>query len=486
MSSGSNPATPPENPGVPLCVDLDGTFIRSDLLYEGLLRLARHRPQELWRVPFWLGRGKACLKSKLAAALPPPLTPPPVNREVEAWLLEEKEAGRAIYLVTASHETAVSNLRDLFPFDGIIATTDHLNLKGRDKARLLVERFGEKGFDYAGDSSSDHHVWEHARKAIPVFHSRAALDAMSRRYDVDRTFCTNATSWPDWAKALRVHQWAKNLLIAMPVLAGHHFHSPWQLCGLLSAILAMSFCASGTYLWNDLLDLEYDRAHPRKCQRLAASGRTSLVKILLVACGLVAAGLVGGFALAPAFGLLLCGYIVATLSYSLFFKRVALADIFVLAFLYLARVIAGILISEAMVSFWLFAFTFLLFLSLAAAKRFVELQSSIDRGGDIIHGRGYIADDLPTVSTLGIASGIASCVVLGLYSNSSQVTSLYVHPQWFWGICVVALYWISRIWMLTHRGLMHDDPIVFALKDRGTWMLALAGLGCTLLATPVS
>ena len=473
-----------ETDSIPLCVDLDGTFIRSDLLIEGVLRLLRHRPHDAWRLPLWLLKGKAHLKSKLARAVEPPKTAPPVNEEVLAWLEEEKAGGRTILLVTASHEEALGPVRDLFPFDEILASDDQTNLKGKTKAALLVERFGEKGFDYAGDSRSDEVVWQHARKAIPVFHSRRRLTATKAIYDCPRTFCTNSTSWPDWVKAIRVHQWAKNGLIALPFLAGHHFHTIWQLAGLAAAFLAMSLCASGTYLWNDLLDLEYDRAHPRKRDRLAASGRTSLQRILIASTGLVAAGLVGGFVLSPAFGFLLLGYIATTLSYSLYFKRVAIADIFLLTFLYLSRIVGGIIISEAKVSFWLFAFTFLIFLSLAAAKRCVELRVTATKGDGEIKGRGYVQDDLPTISGLGIASGVASCIVLSLYSNSEQVTGLYLRHEWFWGICVIAFYWITRIWFLTHRGLMHDDPVVFALKDRGTWILALAGLACVLLAQP--
>lgn len=479
----------PKNPSdasteVPLCVDLDGTFIRSDLLIEGVLRLLRHRPLDAWRIPFWLSRGKAHLKAKLARAVDPPVTAPPVNKEIESWLYEEKAKGRTILLVTASHEEALGPVRNLFPFDEIITSDDHTNLKGERKAQLLVERFGEKGFDYAGDSSSDTVIWDRARKAIPVFHSKRRLAKAEETYDVDRTFCTNSTSWPDWVKALRIHQWAKNLLIALPFLAGHHFHTGWQLAGLFASFLAMSLCASGTYLWNDLLDLEYDRAHPRKSTRLAASGKTSLQRIMIASCALVGGGLLGGFALDPAFGFLLLGYIATTLSYSLYFKRVAIADIFLLTLLYLSRVVGGIIISEAVVSFWLFAFTFLLFLSLAAAKRYTELRMSTDRGDGEIHGRGYHKDDFPTVSGLGLACGVSSCIVLGLYSNSEQVTSLYLRPQWFWGICVIALYWITRIWFLTHRGQMHDDPVVFALKDRGTWILGLVGLCFVFFALP--
>lgn len=471
---------------VPLCVDLDGTFIRSDLLIEGVLRLLRHKPLQAWRLPLWASKGKAALKGELARAIDPPATAPPVNTEIESWLREEKAKGRKIVLVTASHREALGPVLDLFPFDEVHASDDETNLKGRTKADFLVEKFGEKGFDYAGDSSSDHHIWAHARKAIPVFYSRRKLAAMSDRYEVDRTFCTNSTSWPHWFKGLRVHQWAKNLLIALPFLAGHHFHTVWQVAGLFASFLAMSLCASGTYLWNDLLDLEYDRAHPRKRERLAPSGRTDIRKVILVSCFLVAAGLAGAFALRPSFGFLLLAYVFTTLSYSLYFKRVALADIFILAFLYLSRVIAGILISDAVISFWLFAFTFLLFLSLAAAKRHVELHMNASKGKTGISGRGYRAEDLPAISGIGIAAGVASCIVLGLYSNSAQVIALYERPQWFWGICVVALYWISRIWFLTHRDQMHDDPLVFALKDRGTWLLGVAGLICVLAASPIT
>ncbi|MEM1085061.1 MAG: UbiA family prenyltransferase [Verrucomicrobiota bacterium] len=471
---------------VPLCVDLDGTFIKSDLLFEGLLRLLRHRPSLVFKLPGWASEGRAKLKSHLAAALPPPASPPPVNTELESFLREEKEKGRKILLVTASHRDALGTISELFPFDGIIATDDHTNLKGEAKAKVLIENFGEKGFDYAGDSSADEAVWDHARKAILVFHSEAKMERLAENYEVDRTFCTNQTSWMDWFRGMRVHQWAKNLLIAVPFLAGHHFQTAWEIAGLFAAFLAMSLCASGTYLWNDLLDLEYDRLHPRKRERLAASGRTSIPRIGLASLALVGGGLLGGFYLNPSFGLLLLGYIVATLSYSLFFKRVALADIFVLAFLYLSRVIGGIIIvPQAVISFWLFAFTFLLFLSLAAAKRHVEIQMTTDKGNDDVQGRGYIARDLPAVSGIGIATGVASCIVLGLYSVNDKVTELYDRPQWLWGICVVALYWISRIWFLTHRSLMHDDPLVFALKDRGTWLLALAGLACVLLAHPL-
>jgi 4-hydroxybenzoate polyprenyltransferase len=486
MSSTSHPNETGVT-GIPLCVDLDGTLIRGDILIDSLLRLVRNRPLALLRLPFWLIGGKQSLKSHVANHAPPPELPPPVNEATLDFLNKEKAKGRKIILATASHENSLGAIRGLFPFDEILSTNDSTNLKGPNKARLLKERFGENGFDYVGDSTADEAVWRVARKAIVVQRSRRLVKRWSGMFDVDLVITQEIpTTWKEWAKALRIHQWSKNLLIAVPFLVGHHFKESWQLAGLTAAFLAMSICASGTYLWNDLLDLDFDRSHPTKKFRLAASGRTSVQRLLAASFVMVGTGLAGAFALRPAFGLLLCGYIFATLAYSLLLKRMEMIDIFALAFLYLTRIIAGILISAAVVSFWLFAFTFLFFLSLGAMKRFVELQRIAASGTrDRIPGRGYQSDDLPMISELGVACGVASAVVLGLYSNSSQVTALYAHPEWFWGVCVAALFWISRIWFLTKRGTMDYDPIVFALRDKGTWWIAAFAFACVLLASPL-
>jgi 4-hydroxybenzoate polyprenyltransferase len=482
--------TLPEDSGarttIPLCVDLDGTFIRSDLLLEGILRLIRQRPLTALRMPLWLLGGRARFKERIAAALPAAGSPPPVNEQLATFLRAEQEHGRPVYLVTASHAAALEPIQRLFPFDGVFATAGRMNLKGDRKADLLVERFGDRGFDYVGDSAADEAVWCRARKVIVVHRSARRVQQLARRFEVDRSFTGGTATWRDWLAALRIHQWTKNLLIALPILAGHHWHAPGQLAILAGAFAAMSLCASGTYLWNDLLDLEYDRAHPRKRYRMAARGQAGLPTIAMVSILLVTAGLTYGFILSAQFGGMLIGYITGTVVYSLYFKRMVIADMFVLAGLYLSRVVGGVLISEAIPSFWLFAFTALLFLSLAAAKRQVELQAASDRGGGKIGGRGYHTEDMPAVSGIGIASGVAACVVLGLYSHSEQVRSLYQRPEWLWGVCVVALYWVTRLWLLTHRGVMHDDPLVFTLKDRVTWLLAIAGIACVAMAAPVT
>ncbi|MEI6177133.1 MAG: UbiA family prenyltransferase [Verrucomicrobiota bacterium] len=474
-------------PTVPLCVDLDGTFIRGDMMWDAILRLIRSKPARLLHIPWWLLSGRHILKSRLTQHAPPPVLAPPLNQRLLTFLYEEKSKGRKIVLATAAHRSFLGPILQTFPFDDVLASDDTINLKGSAKAKALVERYGNKGFDYAGDSTADEAVWQVARKAIVVQRSKRLVKRWSSMFDVERVIPTGGrTTWKDWVRALRIHQWSKNLLIAVPFLVGHHFNEPWQLAGLTAAFLAISLCASGTYIWNDLLDMDHDRSHATKKDRMAASGRTSVHRLISVSLLLVAAGLGGAFYLKWQFGLLLFGYIITTLAYSLVLKRIAIADIFVLALLYLSRIVAGIVISLAVVSFWLFAFTFLFFLSLAAMKRFVELRRTTATGNEsLLPGRGYHQEDLPMVSEFGISTGIASIVVLGLYSNSTQVTALYHHPEWFWGVCVAALYWITRVWFLTKRGIMHDDPVVFAIKDRSTWLIAAFALACVLLASPI-
>lgn len=469
----------------PLCVDLDGTLVHGDLFLENILRSVRNKPWSILMFPVWWLRGKQILKSRYAD-LGPTRVLPPLNQPLAEYLRTEREKGRRVLLVTAAHEKTLGPVHEAFPFDETLSSTDSVNLKGPMKAMALEEKFGKNGFDYAGDSTADEPVWDIARKVILVSGSQVKLKRWRAKYDVSHEFPPpSSASWRDWLRGIRIHQWAKNLLMALPFLAGHHFHEPSQIIALAWAFLAMSICASGTYLWNDLLDLDFDRSHPTKRNRIAAAAKASPPTVALVSTVLVAVGLAAAFWLKPSFGLLVAGYIIATLSYSLRVKKIPIADIFFLTFLYLSRIIAGLLVSSAIISFWLFAFTFLLFLSLGAAKRFVELRKRAPSGEEVIAGRGYAAEDRELISELGLASGVASAVVLGLYSNSEQIVALYRAPHWLWGLCVIALFWITRVWFLTRRGLMHDDPVVFALKDKTTWLLLLLGAACFILARPI-
>jgi 4-hydroxybenzoate polyprenyltransferase len=275
-----------------------------------------------------------------------------------------------------------------------------------------------------------------------------------------------------WAKSLRLHQWLKNLLIFVPLLAAHQVsHLPAVMAAIL-AFFAFGLCASSVYLLNDLLDLEDDRHHPTKRQRPLASGAVPLVwGVALFPVLLLLGGAIAWSWLPREFGMVLVGYYLLTLAYSLHLKRRVMVDVMVLASLYTTRIVAGSAAIDARLSFWLLAFSMFIFLSLALVKRYAELHVLRERGLVRTRGRGYVADDLPLISSLGAAAGYLSVLVLALYIQDSNTASLYRHPQFIWLACPLLLYWVSRTWVIAHRGQMSDDPIVFAAKDRNSWLV---------------
>jgi len=470
---------------IPLCVDLDGTLIIGDMLIDGIARLCRQSPLRALLLPVIALRGRTALKAWVARHAPATTESLTPRHALLEYLHEEKGNGRKVILVTASHRAAIGPAKDLFPFDEILASTDELNLKGKNKAATLVERFGEKGFDYCGDSHADLAVWEKAHKAIVV-------GAPNRRAQQAANLCPVAKTIDpitppkarDWARGLRIHQWSKNSLIAVPAVVGHVILEPNQAVNVLIAILLASLCASATYLWNDLLDAEFDRHHPIKSRRLLASGKMAPATALALSMVFMTMAIGGALMLAPTFALTLGIYVVTTLAYSLVFKRIIIADILFLAGLYLLRVIMGITVSAAIPSAWLFAFTFLFFLSLAAVKRYAELNETAILSRGTVAGRGYRRGDRRTVAQLGFIAGAAAGLVLSLYAFSPQVDELYSRPHWFIAVGLLAFAWLGHIWRVTLRGGMHYDPVVFALRDPLTYATGMIGLACFLFAGP--
>lgn len=271
-----------------------------------------------------------------------------------------------------------------------------------------------------------------------------------------------------WIKALRIYQWLKNLLVLVPLLTAHRFFDIASIIDAGTAFLAFGLCASGVYLLNDLLDLTPDRMHPRKRRRPFAAGTLPLLHGLLVAPLITLAGFALALACSPVFaGVLLC-YYVMTLSYSLKLKRIVMIDVVLLAALYTVRIIGGAVAINSELSFWLLAFSMFVFLSLAMLKRYTELASALASGKEMAIGRGYSVADLPLVQSLGAAAGYIGVLVFALYINSPESLELYGNPKLLWLLCPILLYWISRMWIVSHRGNMHDDPIVFAATDRGS------------------
>lgn len=452
----------------PLVIDLDGTLIRTDLLLESAFALLRESPFAIAKFPGWLLRGKAAIKQELACATQIDVTRLPYNEAVVAWIGEERRRGRQIVLATASHRSLADKVAaHLMLFDQTFATDAGRNLSARAKRDALVQSFGERGFDYAGNAAHDLPVWRAARKAWVVDASAATERSARAIGNVAGTIRSEPMTSIKALQALRMHQWLKNLLLFVPLVMAHRFGEIPLATDALIAFLCFGLCASGTYLFNDLLDLQDDRHHPRKRFRSIASGRLPIGFALAVGGALV----VGAFALAawklpPGFVGALATYLALTSAYTFWLKRRMIVDVMTLAALYTLRVIAGALAVGVPLSFWLLAFSMFIFFSLALVKRHVELFPESQAVAPKNRGRGYVEDDRHMVAALGAASGCMAVLVLALYINDPRTAQLYRHPELIWLACPLLLAWVSRVWMLAHRGRMHDDPVVFALHDR--------------------
>ncbi len=450
-----------------LAVDLDGTLIASDMLHESFwATLGSNRPQFFRAIGALLTGGKAAVKAALAGA-ELDIARLPFKEEVLDEIKRRKDAGAHIVLATASNQALADAVADhLGLFDEVMASDDTTNLKGPVKADALTEKFGEKGFAYIGDAPADVPVWDAAKEAIavdvaPTLKSQISTDLVT---EIDSA-AAPAGRLKAGFKALRPHQWLKNLLIFIPMLLAHQLDGG-TVFKAIAAFVAFSLIASSVYVLNDLLDLSADRAHPRKRLRPFASGALPLQVGLVLAPGLFLAGLAVGAFAGPLFLGVLVFYYFCTLAYSLFLKRITVIDICMLAGLYTLRVIAGAAATQTPPSVWLLGFSIFFFLAMAAVKRQAELVDLLAAGKDKAAGRGYIPEDLPLITMMALSAGYVSVLVAGLYLTSDAVAQLYSFPPALWGICAVLIYWISRIVMLTHRQRMHDDPIVFAVTDK--------------------
>lgn len=462
---------------VPLCVDLDGTLIRSDLLVESALALLSRSPWSIFPMMGWLLRGKAHLKREIARRVTLDAAHLPYNADVLAWV-QEQQAVRPVILCTASDASlAEAVATHVGGFEAVLASDGESNLSGSNKAQVLVEHYGERGFDYVGNAKVDLKVWEHAHAAITVESGEALSKSAARVTTVEKRFTLPGMGVRHWLKAFRVHQWVKNALVFLPLLAAHRLFEIDAVLATLLAFLCFSLCASSVYITNDLLDLAADRQHHRKRSRPFAAGTLPLVSGPMVAVGLLILSFTLATLLHEVFVAVLAGYYLLTTAYSLRFKRVVMLDVVVLATLYTSRIVAGTAAIHTKPSFWLLAFSMFVFLSLAMVKRYIELLSAQKAGKINASGRGYDVGDIPLIQSLGAASGYLSVLVLALYIDSPDSRVLYHHPHYLWLLCPVLLYWISRTWAIAHRGVMHDDPVVFAVTDNlSRILLAIAAI----------
>ena len=460
----------------PLVVDLDGTLIKTDLLLESASQFVLSRPWQAYKLLVWLAQGISMLKSRLAEATSIDAATLPYNADLLTWLQQEKAQGRSIVLATASHQLLADQVAaHLGLFDEVLASDACTNLKSETKRAALVAKFGEKGFDYVGNDWADMAVWQSAAVSHVVSQSGRLIDAVRHLGNLGQVFGDGKPPLAQaMIKAMRPHQWMKNLLIFIPLLAAHRYAMVSSTGAALLAFVVFGLTASSVYLQNDLVDVAADRHHARKRHRPFAAGHLSLLHGWL-AWPLL---LMGAFTLAAltlpwTVSVSLGAYFVLTVAYSLRLKQIPMIDVLTLAGLYTLRIIAGAAAIAVPLTFWLLSFSMFLFLSLAFIKRYSELQIARDEGKNTaLLGRGYSPHDLDLVANLGGSAGYTGVLVLALYIQDSHTASLYATPQFIWLACPILLYWISRAWLIAHRGQMHDDPIVFALKDRVSWAVA--------------
>lgn len=471
---------------IPLIVDLDGSLIKTDLLFESATAFVTRHPHQIFRLISWLARGKSHLKMKLAELYEINPASLPYNAPLLDWLREQKSKGRHIILATASHRLLAESVANyLGLFDEVLATDSGINLSSQKKHDVLVSRYGEFGFDYIGNSKSDLVVWKSAAHAYVVSSSRnlikkvRAVDKLAHVFENGRP-----TLLKSLFKAVRPHQWMKNLLVFVPLLAAHRFGDQASILQTLVAFIVFGLMASSAYIFNDLVDINDDRHHPYKRSRPFAAGNLCLLHGWIAwPLLLILAFTISYLCLPLTFILFLATYFLLTLAYSLRLKQIAIIDVLTLAALYTLRILAGAQATNIVLSFWLLAFSMFIFLSLAYIKRFVELKSAHNAGNrGKIHGRGYLDEDLGIISSMGVAAGYLSVLLLALYVQDSHTAELYQRPKVIWLACLILLFWITRCWLIANRGKMDEDPIIFALKDPISWLAAVIFISVFFLA----
>jgi 4-hydroxybenzoate polyprenyltransferase/phosphoserine phosphatase len=463
---------------VPLCVDLDGTLILSDVLWESLIQLWR-KPFAALRASWAMLHGKAAFKEVLAKEINIDPAALPYREDMLEYLRAQFSEGRPIILVTATHQLIAQRVADyLGIFSGVMATEGQLNLGGGNKRDVLVATYGKGGFDYIGDHNKDLTIFSSARRSLLADPSNSLRENAAKLANVDKVFERSRNWLKIVLRALRVHQWAKNALLGVPLITAHLVLDQSAWVSLILAFISFSLLASATYIVNDLHDLALDRKHKKKRFRPLASGDLSIPASLMLGMCLVAASFFITLEFLPRlFLFFLIVYTFLTLAYSFDLKRRLIVDALTLAVLYTLRIIAGAAAIGVSLTEWLLMFSLFFFVSLALLKRYIELDGT---GDGKIPGRGYMTTDIEVILSIGPTSGLLSVMVLALYINSAAVSKLYHTPQVLWMLCPLLIYWITRIWFLAKRGWVHHDPIVFALMDGRSYIVA--GFAAVILA----
>lgn len=466
---------------LPIVVDLDGTFVLTDTLIETLFNLFKSDPKTLFLAPFWLLLGKAGFKEKVAAHSGTLKSNYPINQPLLKWLLQKKSEGHQIALATAANKRVAEEVchqyKDLFSFS--ISSDRSTNLSGRYKLAALKGHFPK--FVYVGNAKPDLAVWQGAEAAVIVGNSKLRR-AASKLTKVIQTFPPQMSLFEAIIKSIRPHQWAKNLLLFLPLFLAHKIADVGHIPDLMIGFLSFSLIASAVYLINDLSDLEVDRNHPDKKNRPIPAGHLPLPLALALTAGLITIGLLLAAIHSLTLVTLLIAYFFISNCYSFSFKKHAILDCFTLAFLYTFRIFVGSVLSGILLSYWFLSFSLFFFLSLAFAKRVTELRMLLQNRCGKITARGYHLDDLALLRSLGITTGVGSIVIYSLYIHHPGVVILYKSSILLLGVAMALLYWIARVWLIVERNEMHSDPVVFAIKDKTSYVTLLICLAFIILA----
>ncbi|MEM8987208.1 MAG: UbiA family prenyltransferase [Pseudomonadota bacterium] len=464
-------------------VDLDGSLIRTDMLLEAALKLLKRNPLNIFRLAMWAVQGRALLKTRLAETVEIDYAALPYEADVVEHLKAMKADGARIVLATASPRVFAEGVAAHLPlFDDVLATEPGVNLKGVNKLKAIQESAGEAAFAYVGDSPADRPIWRAASSEILVNASRNDVRRAKSQDKPSNVIQTRPSVFKSFLKEMRVHQWAKNVLVFVPLFTSHSYYDLGAVFACLVAFASFSLCASGVYFFNDLLDLEADRKHKTKWRRPLASGDLPISLGVIGAVALPVAAFALALVFAPlAFVAVLCVYFIMTNAYSFYLKAKSTADVMTLAILYTLRVVAGAAAIGVALSSWLLGFSIFVFVSLAYLKRYIEI-AGLDEGGEKAAGRGYSGADTETMFVLGASNMTAAVLVLALYVNSEEITGTYQSPILLWGLCLLMLYWGNRIWIGARRGRISDDPVVFAIKDNISRLVGLAFGGIVLAA----
>jgi 4-hydroxybenzoate polyprenyltransferase len=470
---------------VPLIVDLDGTLVATDTLWELIVGFLKANPLRIFLLLQWLFSGRARFKKRITSAVTLDVECLPYRPECLEWLRSQRESGREIYLATGADSGLASQIASYLQlFDGVISSDGHINATGGNKSELIASALGGQPFEYAGNAMIDIHVWCKSLNAIVVAPNRGVISALNRRnIPIAQYFPGPRINLQTWLNAIRAHQWVKNVLVFTPLLTSHRVFDFAGMARASCGFLIFCLVASSTYLINDLMDLPADRRHATKSKRPLAAGLIPIPSAILAVFGLLTAAALFSMLLPWHAALLVFGYSLATVFYSAELKKLLMADVVALALFYTARLLYGGLVTGIEISIWTLAFCAFSFFSLAAAKRINDLAKAKLSISESLRHRAYQAQDLTALVALAAATSNIAVLVLILYINSQQGERLYRHPQFLWTMCVPLLYWFSRILLLANRGKLADDPILFATKDRATYFVLASMAAIAIAAT---